>query len=275
MLLVMRCLPDRLLLVLVRPVSFLFCLAARQERAGILANFRALHPEAGRWVQWRAGCRVFTQFAFTYLDRLWHMHFGRVVQWDLENDAKLHSALREPGGILLFTLHSGNYDVAATLIHKTFGRTLHIVRKRERSDSLQKVRAAELERSVGLRVHYNDDPWALGLELCGLLAAGEVVAVLADRAIPGLGCTSFQHAGLRLRIPEGPLMLAEIARVPCFPVFLTRVSACHYQASFGAPISDGVQKRSSGQIGRAWVPLMVDFLNRHFDQWFVFENVLE
>lgn len=274
MLLLMQCLPDRVLLLLVRPISFVFCLAAGQERAGILANFRALHPNASRWVQWRTTCRVFAQFAFTYLDRLWHMHHGRAVKWDLENDAELQLALRKPGGILLFTLHSGNYDIAATLIHTIFGRPLHIVRKREQSESLQKIRAAELEKSAGLQVHYNDDPWTLGLELCKLLTAGEVVAVLADRAIPGLACAPFEHEGLKLTIPEGPLVLAEIARVPCFPVFLTRVSACHYHARFGPPICDGARRRSIREIGSAWLPLLINFLHQNFDQWFVFEKVL-
>lgn len=274
MLLAMRCLPDCVVLVLVRPISFLFCLAARQERRGIMANFRVLHPKADWWAQWFATYHVFLQFAFTYLDRLWHMHYQRAVTWELENDAELQLALGKSGGVLLFTLHSGNYDVAATLIHKTFGRSLHIVRNREQSESLQKIRAAELGKSVGLCVHYNDDPWALGIELCGLLAAGQVVAVLADRAIPGLASARFEHEGLKITIPEGPLVLAEIARVPCYPVFLTRVGACHYRARFGESLCDGVRRHSTREIGGAWVPLLHNFLNQHFDQWFVFERVL-
>ncbi len=274
MLLAIRCLPDCVAVILVRPISLLFCLAAKQERASIIANFQALHPKASRWAQWCAAYSVFAQFAFTYLDRLWHMHYGRPVKWEIENGTKVETALRKSGGVLLFTVHSGNYDVAASLIYTTFGRPLHIVRKREQSEPLQKIRAAELEKSVGLQVHYNDDPWTLGVDLCGLLAAGEVVAVLADRAVPGLACARFEHAGLKLTIPEGPLVLAGIARVPCFPVFLTRVSACHYKAHFGESICDGARKHSAREIGGAWVPLLFDFLYEHFDQWFVFEEVL-
>ncbi len=217
---------------------------------------------------------VFVQFALTYMDRLWHMHFGRPIEWEFENEHELALALRKPGGILLFTLHSGNYDIAATLVCKVFNRPLHIVRKREQTEALQELRERELRSSSGLQVHYNDDPWALGVELSQLLARGEVVAVLADRAVAGLSTTVLEYEGLKVSLPQGPLVLAQIARVPCYPVFLTRLGVCRYHAKFGPPICDGIQKRSADQIGRAWLPAMLDFLTHHFDQWFVFERVI-
>jgi hypothetical protein len=155
-----------------------------------------------------------------------------------------------------------------------YHRRLHIVRKREQTEALQKIRAAELRAIEGLVVHYNDDPWSLGVELAGLLGSGEVVAVLADRAVPGLSSITLPHEGLRVVIPEGPLVLAQIARVPCFPVFLTRVGVCRYHARFGSPICDIRNRVSAETIGKAWLPAMIGFLRGHFDQWFVFEKVI-
>ena len=270
----MRWLPESWMLFLVRPISVVFFLAAKQQRAGIICNLRALHPEMGPLGLWCASHAVFVQFALTYMDRLWHMHFQRDIEWEFENDDALKSVLRKPGGILLFTLHSGNYDIAATLIYDVFKRPLHIVRKRERSESLQKIRSRELELSRGLHVHYNDDPWALGVELCELLQAGEVVAVLADRPVAGLSTSTFDHEGLKVLLPQGPLVLAQVARVPCFPIFLTRLGVCRYRATFGSAIYDGARRESADQIGHAWLSVMMDFLRCHFDQWFVFENVI-
>jgi lauroyl/myristoyl acyltransferase len=91
-----------------------------------------------------AGFRVFLQFALTYLDRLWHLHFQREVEWEIVGKDDFEALQARAGGALIFTVHSGNYDIGAGLFARRFGRAIHTVRMPEASASLQQLRQKEL-----------------------------------------------------------------------------------------------------------------------------------
>lgn len=278
-LLVVKTLPKIGCLALARPVSFVIYLLARPQRRALQANIGALQPSFGRVRRWWAGYQVILQFALTFLDRLWHMHLGREVAWDISDLSHFEQMRKAEGGVLIFTIHSGNYDIGASLFAQKLGRTLHIVRVPEKTEELQKLRAAELgeevQKNPNLRVHYNQSAEShLGIELCRLLMAAEVVAVQGDRVVAGISPIELTHEGLTFKIPHGPLVLAEISRVPCFPIFLERVGCMHYRITIGAPFYDGTSKVRAEQLGQAWLPLMSEFVREHWDQWFVFEPLV-
>ena len=166
----LRVLPRPVCLLLARPVTLLIWLLARVPRRAVRANLAVLRPEFGRLRNAAASYRVFLQFGLTYLDRLWHLHFHEEVAWDIPDKARFDALRAHPGGVLVFTIHSGNYDLGAAVFAQRFGRALHMVRAPERSEGLQELRAAEL-RGVArdnplLHIHYNESASHLGLELC-------------------------------------------------------------------------------------------------------------
>lgn len=274
----MRVLPRPVCLFLARPVTLLIWLLARAPRRAVCANLKALKPEFGRLRNAHASYRVFLQFALTYLDRLSHLHFGEEVEWDVPEKARFDALREHPGGVLVFTVHSGNYDLGAAVFAQRFGRALHMVRAPERSEGLQELRAAEL-RGVArdnplLHIHYNESASHLGLELCRRLQAGEAVAVQGDRVIIDVSGVEMCHDGVRYCIPRGPLVLAEIARVPVWPIFLLRLGRMRYRIHIGEPFCDGRERVRADEVGRRWLPLLHAFVSEHWDQWFVFETML-
>ena len=136
---------------------------------------------------WWAGYQMFLQFALTYLDRLWHMHFKKAVTWDIPHRERFDAIRALPTGVIIFTIHSGNYDIGASLFAEKFGRKLHTVRAPEQRADMQKLREAELRRTEQanplLKVHYSEADNHLGMELCRILRTGEAVAVQGDRVI--------------------------------------------------------------------------------------------
>jgi len=279
MLLFMRIMPCWACLVAVRPVSFIIYFLAGPQRRAILGNLTALRPDFGPVRRWWGGYQVFLEFALTYLDRLWHMHFRREVAWDIPHKERFDAMCCLPTGVLIFTIHSGNYDIGASLFAQKFGRPLHIVRAPEQTEELQELRAAELRRVEQeqplLHVHYNNvTDNHLGLELTRLLMAGEAVAVQGDRVITGVSSVAMQHAGLTYHIPRGPLVLAEIARVPCHPILLERIGCLKYRIHVLPAFYDGSTKQRADDLGRVWLPIMHDFIQAHWDQWFVFEPLV-
>lgn len=274
----MRFVPTGLALVLVWPVTlFIYVLATPQRRA-ILSNLRALRPELGPNERWWAGFRVFLNFALTYLDRLWSMHFRKEVTWDVPHMDRFEELRSHPGGVIVFTIHSGNYDIGATLFAQKFGRKLHTVRAPEQTEQLQKLREQELRRTEQdnpmLRVHYNFGDNHLGLELCRVLMEGDAVAVQGDRVLSAVSPVAMTCEGRTYQIPRGPLVLAEISRAPCYPIFLERIGCLHYRIHVGERFSDGASRLRADDIGRRWLPILHHHLEQHWDQWFVFEPLV-
>jgi len=276
MLALMRWLPATVITALTWPVTAVIWLLAVPQREAVRANLSALLPELGTSAF--ASFHVFYQFALTYLDRLWHLHFGREVEWEIIGKDGFEGLQQVDGGALVFTVHSGNYDLGAGLFARKFGRTIHTVRMPEATDSLQELRKQELQeeerRHPNLHVHYNEPGCHLGMELCRKLLDGEVVCVQGDRVMGEVAPVEARIDGVTYRIPRGPLVLAEVTGVPCYPVFLSRKGRLSYRIEIGRPFHSGGRKPKAAEISAAWLPVMHDFLLRRWDQWFVFEPLV-
>ncbi len=275
---ILKVLPMWLCTFLTAPVTFIiYCLATAQRRA-VCANLEAMRPEDGPWICWWNGFRVFREFGLTYLDRLWHLHFGREVEWELSGDENMRALRAEPGGVLVFTVHAGNYDMGSDLFADRLARDLHTVRTPEQTASLNELRSKELasqeERNPHLHVHYNESDCHLGLELCKLLQAGQIVAIQGDRVVMDVSPTHLAINGLDFRLPRGPLVLAQMTRVPCYSVFLSRKGRLSYLANVGPAFCMAGEKLPVDEIGTRWLSVMHGFLEQHWDQWFVFEHLV-
>jgi predicted LPLAT superfamily acyltransferase len=275
---ILRFLPTSFCLIMVRPVALVVYLLAGGQRRPVLANIAALEPDFGPVRIWWGGYRVFLQFALTYLDRLWHMHLKRPVVWDIPNLAQFEAMKAVRGGVLIFTIHSGNYDIGASLFAQKFGRPLHIVRVPEQTEELQKLRQEELRQAERdtpqLHVHYNEVDSHLGMELYRILMASEAVAVQGDRIPTGVSPVQMDYGDLSFKIPRGPLVLAELARVPCFPIFLHRLGCLKYRILVEAPFYAGGSRIKSEELGHLWLSVMSKHVREHWEQWFVFEHLV-
>jgi lauroyl/myristoyl acyltransferase len=209
------------------------------------------------------------------MDRLWHLHFQQAVQWEPHGQGHLQALSEESGGALVFTIHSGNYDIGTSAFAEHLGRELHIVRVPERDESMQKLRAGELGRiNPHLHVHYNLNDARLGLLLCNLLRDGKVVAVQGDRVVREVSSLSVMLDGVKFCLPRGPFVLAEMNRVPCYPIFLRRVGRLRYAIEIYPSLTARGVSVTGEELGERWLAVLKPFLQRHWDQWFVFESVV-
>lgn len=279
MVFLLKRLPTRLCVLLTSPIAFVVYLVARDQGRSVRANLRALFPGWSGMRRWLGAYQVFRQFALTYLDRLLYRHCGWEVDWDVRGMENFERLRNEPAGVLVFTVHSGNYDIGSALLAKQLGRSLHTVRVPERTESLEALRAAELlaasSREPLLRFHYNTPGGHLGIDLCRLLLAGETVAVQGDRVVMDVSPLTVVYDGVSYTIPLGPLMLAETARVPCYSILSSRFGVCRYRIEIVEPFCTGTVRLKRSELAALWLPVMADFLRRNWDQWFVFEKMLE
>lgn len=278
MLSILSWMPRWLCVRLLTPVVFVIYLLAGKQRRAVVANLNALNPEPGPCINCWRGFRVFEQFALTYLDRLWHLHFGHGLQWHLEGDEHFQKLRSEQGGALVFTVHAGNYDIGSALFASALERALHIVRTPEQTASLQRMRSMELanqeQQHPNLHVHYNECGSHLGLELCKLLIGGELVAIQGDRVVMDVSPIDVLHEGCMFKLPRGPLVLAEMTRVPCYTVFLTRTGVLSYRVAIGPAFIQRGEKLDLHAVSQRWIEVMHRFIAAQSTQWFVFENLV-
>jgi lauroyl/myristoyl acyltransferase len=262
--------------------TVLFFLVAGGQRRAVCANLSALFPGSGRLTTLGRALRVFWTFAQTYVDAVRCKELGEQVDWVIDGLEHLEDVSSRSEGCIILTAHMGNYDLAAPLFAAEFGRTLHTVRAPERNPQLHAMHEAELrdweQQYPFFKVHYNMPGEMLGVELAKYLAAGEVVAVQADRVLFDVSQVAVDAGeGRKLILPRGPLMLAQATGAPCFPLFILRDGWRRYRVQVMPALE--VPKRRRGQDAseavQVWADTLLGVVRRHWWQWFVFEMVFE
>jgi lauroyl/myristoyl acyltransferase len=204
----------------------------------------------------------------------------RHVTWRLDGSDAFRDVSTCGGAALLLTAHMGNYDVAGPFFADKFGRTVHGVRRPERRAELQEYMEArrQAQASGAYRVQYNTEGGFLGVELAQALAAGEVVAIQGDRVGEGMGSVEVEWRGRLWRLPSGPLVLAQVASAPVFPVFMLRDGWRSYRILFlparpPAPPPATRADRAAAQQEHAawWANTLAGVLERHWPLWLMFE----
>lgn len=253
---------------------------AKDQRRAIRSNLNVIHKDLGWFKSYYQVFQVFCNFGWAFVDGRRARVGQNVITWDLEG-AEIFEKIRdskEP--TILLTTHTGNYDLAASLFASKFERTLHTVRLEERSEHLKEIRKKELagdsDSSSNLKIHYNSEDSLLGVELARLLSEGELLALQGDRVIGNVSPLEIPtlSKNVNFRIPKGPLTLACFSKCPCYPLFVVRKSYRHYRVIFEQALEVTPDKRrlSEADYGKPWVCKLLEFLEMHSDQWFVFEE---
>jgi len=262
--------------------TFVVFVLARQQRESIRTNLKVIHGDLSLAESYVGVYLVFRNFGWSYIDSI-RVRLGQdVVTWELEGEEIFEEVRGEQGAAMLFTTHTGNYDLAGALFAKEFERVLHTVRVPERSSHLKDIREQELSEDMGncscFKVHYNTEDNLLGIELARLLSDGELLAIQCDRVIGDVVQLDvpMDDRDVAFRIPKGPMTLACFARCPCYPLFVIRERYRHYRVIFEPALVPLIEpgKRKPNEMGYAkpWVDCVRDFLRKYGHDWFVFED---
>ncbi len=262
--------------------TFVVFLLAHQQREAIRRNLRVLQNDLG-WIEGYFGVfQVFANFGWTYIDGLRTRLGQNVISWGIDGMEHFEALRDNKGAAVIFTTHTGNYDLAAAMFSSKFNRALHTVRAPERSPYLQEIRQRELEEDVKkyefFKVHYNSSENLLGIELAKLLMDGEIVAIQCDRVIADVVAINVPttNKDIHFRIPKGPMTLASLAKCPCYPLYVIRDAHRSYRVVFEKPLcvtgDTPTQRLREPDFAKAWVQRLNAFLYDHAQQWFVFED---
>ncbi len=260
--------------------TFLFFVFGRSQRQAVLGNLRALHPHWGGCQAWLGTWQVFWNFALTLVDAQRCESQTGAVDWVVEGLTEFEDLRNRQEGCLILTAHMGNYDIAAPLFSSRFRRTLYTVRAPEREPETQKIREQEIRlkeaQHPNFRTLYNQEGNMLGVELARLLREGNIVAVQGDRVVFDVSPMDVEvEPCLVMRLPKGPLFLAQATGAPCFPLFIVRDGWRRYRIVVFPQIQLPPRRRGhDGEAEKIWATTMLRQVRTYWKQWYVFEPLL-
>ncbi len=177
---------------------------------------------------------------------------GRRFATTVEGKEHLHAALAQGKGLLVATVHVGNWHLGASTLHDLTGFPVHSVA----GTQVLRPWTGELRmayRHLGLRIHPRR---GAGPRLLRLLRKGGIVALHLD---------GDQHAGRGLST-RGISLLARRAGAPVLPAVCTRSRAGTLCVRFRAPLGG----RSAPPDPESLECLLIELVKDDADQWSLF-----
>src|SRR5437016_9090200 len=219
-------------------MTFFFFFFAGPARRIVLSNLAIILPGSGRAMNYLRAFRTFHNFAWTISEAAIHKLNREEFAYEIIG-AKWLDQLGAAQGAIVLTAHMGNYDLGAALFAEKFNREIRLVRAPEPDQQTAQHLSASLEKSGegAIRIDYNTTGAMLSFDLLNALRLGEIVSIQGDRVEGGVAEIPAHLFGTRVRLPNGPFVLAQVARVPIYPLFIARSGYRSYQIIVREPIT--------------------------------------
>ena len=132
------------------------------------------------------------------------------------DETTLREAKRQGNGVVLFGIHAGNWDLAASECARRYG-AFHSAGESVEPAWLGLL-SNRVRRGAGTRLY---DPMNAARPLLRALRNGDIIGLVADRAVAGPG-VDVELCGRSARLPVGPVWLALRNGAPLLPTAIER-----------------------------------------------------
>lgn len=250
-----------------------FLFFAAPARRAVLSNLSVILPGSSRARNWLRAWRTFYQFAWTITEGSLYKQLKSSFDYEIEGPEFLEQLAAAPGAIVL-TAHMGNYDLGAALFAEKFQREIRMVRAPEPdAQTAQHFDRSISETGAGaVRVDYRTEGGLLSFDLLQALREKEIVSIQGDRAVEGVANVTAQLFGREVMLPTGPFILAQVAQVPIFPLFIMRAGYRRYRVIVREPIvCERTERAREAEVGAAmtrWTAVLEEVIRQHWEQWF-------
>lgn len=236
--------------MLLPPITLYFFLTARAAR---LASRDYLRRVLGREPSLRDQFRHFYWFASTILDRIYFLTDGaHAFDVHIEDPDGLWERIRARKGCLLLGAHIGSFEMLRTLAAGEQEIRLKVLMRTEQNAVVTRFLGA-LNPTIADTVvpcrGLNDL-----LRLREDLEQGALVALLADRMLPGEPWVECDFLGAQAPFPIAPIKLAAALKVPVFLFFGVYRGGRRYDACF--ELFSEALELAPGRRGQT-IPLLV------------------
>ena len=138
----------------------------------------------------------------------------------VEGREHFENALAQGRGVIVATAHLGSFEVGmASLADRP--TPVHVVFQHDRRSGFERIRQA-LHEKIGVQEAPVEHGWDTWMKLRDALGRGEIVAIQADRVMPGQKGVAVPFCGGHVLLPLGPVKLARLVGSPIVPIYSVR-----------------------------------------------------
>jgi lauroyl/myristoyl acyltransferase len=256
-------------------MTFFFFFFAAPARRIVLSHLAIILPGSSRAMNYLRVFRTFHNYAKTISESAIYKLIKEEFSYEIIGANWLDQLGASQGAIVL-TAHMGNYDLGAALFAEKFNREIRVVRAPEPDRQTAQHVSASLEKSGegAIKVDYNTAGALLSFDLLNALRLGEIVSIQGDRVEEGVAEMPAHLFGRQVRLPNGPFVLAQVAHVPIYPLFIARAGYRSYQIIVREPIivlrSARERADDIAEAIEKWCRVLEQLIADHWDQWFAF-----
>ncbi len=263
--------------------ALFFALIGPNRRA-VVENLRQVLGRRGWLADHRAALQTFIEFAYVFQETLefegHRMHgadLADALELDLDiqypPDFHVDEVLAQRHGVVVLTSHFGCWEIGARVMQK-LDRPVNLVMATEANVTVEQF-AVSKKRQHGLNVIHSDRSIFSSVEMIRALRRGEIVAIQLDRAAPGQVTQPIDFFGKPAPFQIGPFMLAKLAGVPLWPVYVVRLGRRKFRF-LPEPLRHIDRKADHDEVLRVMRSVIESFENNvrtYPTQWFQFHDV--
>jgi KDO2-lipid IV(A) lauroyltransferase len=242
-------------------------------RRAVLRNLRQIRGPAPPFTELRDVLLTFSAYASCFAEVLSNdaARGPRPPSVAVSGARRVEEALALGKGVIMVTAHTAGWEAVGPMVARDHGVPMTLVMHAEADAGARGLQDGARRRGGISIVHTGDDPLA-ALPLLRLLGAGGVVALQLDRVAPGMRAREVELLGRRQRIPEGPLLLAELSGAPILPVFCARTGHRRYVVELfeSRALRRRAPEAERAAVGQHLADCLSTFLRAHPTQWFHF-----
>lgn len=187
------------------------------------------------------------------------------------NNEKVLKEMQQQGkGGFLFSAHLGNWENAGNLLGERITFDINVLMLDAEVEKIKHLLENTLEKQTFNLIPIKDDMSHL-ITIHHKLKNNEMIALHADRVVPGQKTFRLPFLGKYADFPAGPFILAYKFKVPLTFVFAVKSGRTHYKLSATDPITTF---ESPEQIAQEYVSYLEKRLRENPEQWFNFYDYL-
>jgi lauroyl/myristoyl acyltransferase len=251
-----RRLPARVAYAVAHLFAAGFWAASAARRDAVRSNLARVAPELSTPERERLARRMFRTFAESVVDA-WRA--GDASRVTIEGGERLRAALDEGHGVLLWSAHLGNWELAAAALARG-GFDVAALAKAHANPGVERFFDSR-RRAAGVRVVARC-PGAR--EARRVLRARGLLALLGDRRF-GVGGRAVTFFGRTAFLPAAPLALARRTGAALVPGFVVRTAPGRYRVHLEPQLA------SHERALESLAATLERYVRAHPEQWFVFE----
>ncbi|QNP39546.1 LpxL/LpxP family acyltransferase [Lysobacter solisilvae (ex Woo and Kim 2020)] len=255
------------------PITAYFLLMRGPERRASRAYLRRVLPVRPSLLH---VARHIHTFASTILDRVFLLS-GQLERFDfaVEGLPALEAQLERGQGAMILGSHLGSFDALRVLATRRPDLRVRVLLDKAHNPAMQQLLDALNPRLAADIIDAGQPGTAIVLAIREALEEGALVALLADRALPGDASARVAFLGEEARFPLAPWQIAGVLQVPVTLAFGLYRGGNRYEVVF-EPVSDGLslprheRRQALGALVQTYAARLQHHARRAPYNWFNF-----